>query len=71
VDLAERTFGDELSIEKLVDAEHPKALLFELVYYGRQQPVIANCTVTDSGEQLGGPPIRAQRAQRWAPDAAG
>ena len=71
MDLAERTFGDKFPIEKLIDAEHPKTLLLEFAYNGRQQAVIANCTVTDSGEQLGRPPIRAQCAKRWAADAAG
>jgi hypothetical protein len=69
--LAEWTFGDKLPIEKLIDAKHPKTLLLELGYDGRQQAVIAKSTVTEAGEQLGRPPIRAQCAQRWAPDAAG
>ena len=61
----------EQLIEKLIDAEHPKTLLLKFAYNGRQQAVIATCTVTDSGEQLGGPPVRAQGAERWAPDTAG
>ena len=31
---AERTFGGELPIEKLIDAEHPKTLLLKLAYDG-------------------------------------
>jgi hypothetical protein len=67
----ERAFSDELPIQKLIDAEHTKTLVLKLAYDGRQQAVIANRTVTDSGEQLGRPPIRAQGAQRWAPDTTG
>jgi hypothetical protein len=70
-ELAKWTFGDKLAIEKLFDAEHPKTLLLKLAYDGRQQAVIAKGAITDTGEQLGRPPIRAQCAQRWAPDAAG
>jgi hypothetical protein len=69
--LAEWTFGDKLPIEKLIDAKHPKTLLLELGYDGRQQAVIAKSTVTEASEQPGRPPIRAQCAQRGAPDAAG
>jgi hypothetical protein len=71
MDLAERTFGDAPPIEKLIDAQHPKTLLLELAYDGRQQAVIAKGTVTDAGEQLGRPPIRAQCDQRWPPDTTG
>jgi hypothetical protein len=71
MDLAERTFGDKLPIEKLIYAEHPKTLLLELSYDCRQQAVITKGAVTDAGEQFGRPPVRAQCAQRWAPDAAG
>ena len=70
VDGPKRPGVGDLTIKQLIWPDDSKALFLEFAYNGRQQAVIAQTTVADPCEQLGGQPVRAQGAQRWAADAA-
>src|SRR5712671_2829787 len=57
--------------QQFLGAHDPKALALQLLDDRREQPVVAEPAIADSGEELGGAPIRAQRRQGGAAHAAG